>query len=198
MAKNLFNARRAHFRNPKKFFIVATEGEKTEKLYLDEFKPSRDAVLQVKVLENKQHKTRPKECLERLKSYEAKYQLGPEDELWLMIDRDSWEEAELNEVAAEIAKNPKFHLALSNSCFELWLYLHLADNRPFDHRDKLPPALAKILGRYDKADYDVERIVKGVDAAIARAEKLDTPPQNPWPKNQGTHVYRLMKKILGR
>jgi len=198
MAKNLFNARRAHFRNPKKFFIVATEGEKTEKLYLDEFKPSRDAVMQVKVLENKQHKTRPKECLERLKSYEAKYQLGPEDELWLMIDRDSWEEAELNEVAAEIAKNPKFHLALSNSCFELWLYLHLADNRPFDHRDKLPPALAKILGRYDKADYDVERIVKGVDEAIARAEKLDTPPQNPWPKNQGTHVYRLMKKILGR
>ncbi len=198
MAKRLFNARRATFKNANKFFIVATEGAQTEKLYLDEFKPARGSLLQVKVLENKKHKTKPTECLERLKSYEAAYQLGPEDELWLMIDRDSWEEAELNEVAAEIAKHPKYHLALSNPCFELWLYLHLADNRPFDHRDKLPPVLAKILGRYDKADYDVERIVQGVDAAIARAEKLDTPPQNPWPKNQGTHVYRLMKKILGR
>ena len=115
-----------------------------------------------------------------------------------MIDRDSWSEAELDEVATEIAKNPQFHLALSNPCFELWLYLHLADNKPFDHRDELPPALAKILGRYDKAGYDVERIVKGVDEAIRRAERLDTPPQNTWPKNQQTHVYRLMKKILGR
>lgn len=198
MAKNLFNARRAHFRNPKKFFIVATEGEKTEKHYLDEFKPSRGSLLQVKVLENKQHKTKPTECLERLKGYEAKYQLGPEDELWLMIDRDSWEEAELKEVAKEIGARANYFLALSNPCFELWLYLHLADNKPFDHRDKIPPALAKLLGSYDKADYDAARIAAGVDAAIGRAEKLDTPPQNPWPKNQGTHVHRLMKKILGR
>ena len=198
MAKHLFNSRRSRFLAPKKFFIVATEGEQTEKIYLDEFKPPRGAMIQLTVIENKQHKTKPIACLERLKRYATKNFLGPEDELWLMIDRDSWSEAELDEVATEIAKNPQFHLALSNPCFELWLYLHLADNKPFDHRDKLPPALAKILGRYDKAGYDVERIVKGVDEAIRRAERLDTPPQNTWPKNQQTHVYRLMKKILGR
>ena len=198
MAKNLFNARRAHFRNPKKFFVVATEGEKTEKLYFDEFKPSRDAVMQVKVLENKQHKTKPKDCLERLKSYEANYQLGPEDELWLMIDRDSWEEAELNEVARKIEKRANYFLALSNPCFELWLYLHLRDNKPFNHRHQLLPELEKLLGSYGKGNYDAARIAESVDAAIERAEKLDTPPQNPWPKQQGTHVYRLMKRILGR
>ena len=154
MAQHLFNSRRSRFLAPKKFFIVATEGEKTEKIYLDEFKPPRGAMIQLTVIENKQHKTKPIACLERLKRYATKNFLGPEDELWLMIDRDSWNEAELDEVATEIAENPQFHLALSNPCFELWLYLHLADNKPFDHRDKLPPALAKILGRYDKAGYD--------------------------------------------
>jgi hypothetical protein len=32
------------------FFIVATEGAKTEKLYLDEFRPAREAVIQVRVI----------------------------------------------------------------------------------------------------------------------------------------------------
>src|SRR6266446_3098265 len=104
MGKSFFPARRAGFLKPKKFFIVATEGAKTEKLYLEQFRPPREAVIQVKVLPNTTHKTRPQEVFTRLKLYASQTYLGPEDELWLLIDRDNWSEQELDEVAAEIAE----------------------------------------------------------------------------------------------
>jgi hypothetical protein len=197
MAKNRFNSSRGSFLNPKKFIVVATEGEKTEAIYLNEFKPPRDGTVQLKVLPNWQHKTNSRDVLKKLKAYAKTNYVGPEDELWLMIDRDSWKEEELNEVAAEAVKCG-FHMALSNPCIEYWFYLHFRDHKPFNYRYQLIPVMEGLLGSYDKGNYDAAGIAAGVDAAIARAEKLDTPPQNLWPKNQGTHVYRLMKKILGR
>jgi len=197
MAKNRYNSSRRKHEKPKKFIVVATEGEKTERIYLDQFKPPRDSSVQLKVLPNWQHKTHPKDVLKKLKAYVKTNYVGPEDELWLMIDRDSWDEAELNEVAAEAVKC-SFHMALSNPCIEYWFYLHLRDNKPFNHRHQLLPEMEKMLGSYGKGNYDAARLAKEVDAAIARAEKLDTKPNEPWPRQQGTQVHRLMKKLLGR
>lgn len=197
MAKNRYNSSRAKHEKPKKFIVVATEGRKTELIYLDQFKPARDSSVQLKVLPNKNDKTRPKEVLQRLKDYAKTNYVGPEDELWLMIDRDSWDEAELNEVAAEAAKCG-IHMALSNPCIEYWFYLHLRDNKPFNHRHQLLPEMEELLKGYNKGNYDAARLAKEVDAAIIRAEKLDKNPKEPWPKEQGSQVYRLMKKILGR
>jgi hypothetical protein len=197
MARNRYNFSRAKHEKPKKFIVVATEGRKTERIYLDQFKPARDSSVQLKVLPNKNDKTHPKEVLQRLKDYAKTNYVGPDDELWLMIDRDSWDEAELNEMAAEAAKCG-FKMALSNPCIEYWFYLHFRDSKPFNHRHQLLPEMEKLLGSYGKGNYDAAKIAKEVEAAIARAEKLDTKPNEPWPKQQGTQVHRLMKKILGR
>jgi len=134
MARNRYNSSRSNHVKPKKFIVVATEGQKTERIYLDQFKPSRDSTVQLKVLQNWNHKTKPRDVLKKLKAYKSNTYIGPEDELWLMIDRDSWDEVELNEVAAEAA-SLGFHMALSNPSVEFWFYLHLRDNRSFNHRD---------------------------------------------------------------
>jgi hypothetical protein len=134
---------------------------------------------------------------QKLKDYAATNYVGPEDELWLMIDRNGWDEAELDEVAVEAAKCG-FHIALSNPCIEFWFYLHLMDNKTFNHRHQLLPEMEKLLGSYGKGDFDAARLAKEVDSAIERAEKIDSQCQTSWPKQQGTHVYRLLKKILGR
>lgn len=197
MAKSRYHSNRRKPEKLKKFIVVATEGRKTERIYLDQFKPPRDASVQLKVLPNTNDKTRPKEVLLRLKNYAATNYVAREDELWLMIDRDSWAEAELNEVAAEAAKCG-FFLALSNPCIEYWFYLHLRDDKPFNHRHQLLLEMEKLLGSYDKGRFDASKLAEATDAAIARAEKLDTKPNEPWPKQQGTQVHRLIKKLLGR
>ena len=67
MAKNRYSASRRKQEKPKKFIVVATEGRKTERIYLDQFKPPRDSTVQLKVLPNTNDKTHPKEVLQRLK-----------------------------------------------------------------------------------------------------------------------------------
>ncbi len=193
MAK--YQARKSNFRKTKKLYVIATEGARTEKIYFDEFKPPKDASIRIKVLPNTNHKTRPKEVLNRLTQHAKKTALNKDDELWLVIDRDSWEEAELQEVAKGVSERG-FKLALSNPCFELWLYLHMANNKFFNHRDQVVAAVRKNLGKYEKSEYDAAELVKNVDKAIERAKGLDSPRQAPWPKTQGTHVYLLVEGLL--
>jgi hypothetical protein len=195
MPRKLRNARRSGFLKPKKFFIIATEGALTEKIYFDEFKPPREAAFQVKVLENRKHKTRPKQVFKRLVSYSGEFALAPDDELWLVIDRDSWTQDELDEVAQLIAERNNFYLALSNPCFELWLFLHFAENKPFNYRHQIPPELKRLIGAFEKGDYDASKCVQLVRKAIERANALDLRPGDPWPTKQGSRVYRLMKKL---
>src|SRR5579862_9140742 len=161
MAKSRYNSGRRKRERPKKLIVVATEGEKTERIYLDQFKPPRDSSLQLKVLHNWNHKTHPKEVLKKLKAYSKTGNVGPEDELWLMIDRDGWKEEDLNEVAAEAAKCG-FKMALSNPCIEYWFYLHFRDNKHFNHRHQLLPEMEKLLKGYTKGDYDAAKLAEKV------------------------------------
>ena len=69
MAKPSFAPRASGFREPKTFIVVATEGRVTEEHYLSAFKPSRDAVLQLTVLPNRNNKSHPRECLKRLRQH---------------------------------------------------------------------------------------------------------------------------------
>lgn len=179
---------------PKKFFIVATEGECTEAIYFEALRPPRDAAIQIKVLPTKKGKSDPKGVLARLKVYDREAGSGERDELWLVIDRDSWSEAALDEVVAAIVDLPKYHLALSNPCFELWLVLHRRDSAG-ENCAQLGEVLRNELGAYDKSDYDVEALKPGIPIAIRRARQMDVPPQDPWPQKAGTQVYRLVEKL---
>ncbi len=187
--------RRHSFRDPKKFFIIATEGERTEEIYFDALKPPRDAAVQTHVPPTNKGKSNPKKVLARLKSYDREAGSGERDELWLVVDRDSWTEADLNEVSKAVASLPKYHLALSNPCFELWLVLHRRDATG-GNCEQLQKILKLELGAYDKTCYDAEALKVTVADAIGRAQRMDTPPQDPWPRKPGTHVHRLVRKLV--
>ena len=69
-----------------RLFIVATEGEKTEEQYLSVFENSR---VHVRVLSTgPDGKSAAKHVLERMTDFEDDYDLGPDDERWLMFDID--------------------------------------------------------------------------------------------------------------
>jgi hypothetical protein len=188
------NIRRTAFKDPKKFFIISMEGKETEPRYFEEFKTPRESNIQIKLVPNPNHKSKPKEVLKRLHDYFRRNALREGDEGWIVIDRDAWEENELTQVCQD-ADKAGYKVAVSNPCFELWLYLHLHDNRPFNDRHDCQRGLAQVLSNYlpdKKGSFDVDQLLPGVANAIRRALRLDTEPHLPWPRNQGSRVYQLV------
>lgn len=112
--------RRAPVKSYRKRFIVATEGQETEPRYFWMFN-SKQSTVEVVVLKSKR-KTSPGQVLARLK----KEDIGKQDHAWIVIDRDTWEEAELNQVFNG-CKAQGYKMALSNPMFEYWLLLHFED-----------------------------------------------------------------------
>jgi len=192
MSRHKLLERKMAFRKPKKFFYVATEGDKTEPHYLSMFKPHREAGIQIKVLPSRD-KSSPEEVLTRLIVH-LKQNWRNGDEAWLLIDRDAWPEQTINTVCRE-AKKKNYFVAVSNPCFELWLYLHLKDNRLFSTRQDCQKELQKIFFGYSKADFDLSLLRPRVTDAIRRAQSLDENLSDPWPQKQGTRVYQLIQKL---
>jgi hypothetical protein len=82
--------------------VIATEGGHTEEQYFDIFESKK---VQIKVLPTEDGYSAPKHVLQRLANYKKEYQIGKDDQLWLMIDRDRWNESQLSEEALKLKKN---------------------------------------------------------------------------------------------
>jgi len=113
------NRKVSHLRDTK-LIIIAAEGHKTEKQYFRIFENHR---VQVIVIPAKDNRSAPEYILEKLNSYIKEYEIGKDDQLWLMIDTDRWGDKKLSKICKE-AIQKKYDLAVSNPCFEVWLYLH--------------------------------------------------------------------------
>ena len=174
-----------------RLFIIATEGRKTEKQYFAKFGNKR---CQVQVIPNENNRSAPAYILQSLKKFKKEYQLKEDDELWLMIDVDRWGNRNLGDVAAQAGHN-KFQLAVSNPCFETWLYLHHDDlsHEHFSSGD-MKQKLTDLLGGYNSSHLDLDKF-KNVDDAIHRAKELDDTPDERWPVKTGTHVYKIVEKV---
>ena len=129
----------------------------------------------------------------------------------MVIDRDrqSWEISEISEITTLVYQK-KYHLALSNPAFEVWLLLHVKDifeystaeleelfeNRRVGMRTRLERELVKLCGSYNKAKPDLSHFLPHVDTAIIRAEALVRDPNERWPNYFGTHVFKLVRKLI--
>ncbi len=144
---------RQHDRRDAKLFIIATEGEATEKQYFGLFQSTK---IKVEVLATgDDHKSAPQYVLARLNDFNAKYDLNDDDMLWLVFDVDRWTSQNLSSVCRE-AKQKNYYLAISNPCFEVWLCLHFSD---LESQDKscqdFKTRLKVLLGSYNSSKLDL-------------------------------------------
>ena len=196
-----------------KLVVVAAEGRKTEKIYIEALRDERCASgVQVKVLEREENESSPDKVLGQLRAFKEEYKTEDYDELWVVVDRDRWEERMLSEVAQACENDKIMHFCLSNPCFELWLLLHLEDistytpdkmvklkenKRAGKNSDTwLKKRVRKLMGQYSESKYDAPALVKSVQHAITRARNLDVNPKDRWPQTVGTRVYLLAESIM--
>ncbi len=193
--------------------IIATEDSKAAVTYFqalvspDWYQSSR---VHVEMLLRETTASAPRHVLQQLDRWRAEYQIGPDDELWLVIDVDRWGDAKLSDIARE-CEQKGIRLAVSNPAIELWFLLHLTDldgyteeekavllenARSGRRRTRLEEAILEIAGQYNKSRLDVARYLPRVETAIERARSLDTRPSDRWPQGLGTRVYLLAQSII--
>ncbi|XDD50937.1 RloB family protein [Leptospira sp. WS92.C1] len=176
--------------------IIACEGQKTEKQYFNSeiFHSSR---LQVIVLETKDGYSAPKHILERLREYKNSHKLEASDQLWLMIDVDRWPNEQISEVCSEALKMKNTSLAVSNPCFEIWLYLHFETLKQTVNSQDIEILLrSKMGGSYNKSNLAIEHFKDSINEAVRRSKELDKNTASArWPENPGTHVYKVVEEI---
>ena len=182
-----------------RLFVIATEGEKTEKQYFEYF-GRKDSRVQIIVLETKGGFSAPQYILKRMKEFVRDKELWADDERWVVFDKDKWPDAQLSQVASE-SRHCRFNLAVSNPCFELWLFIHLGDvqaemdGKPCNFFDS---EIRRILGRFDPSHIDLAAFEPRIDAAVLRGSRLDKNSTERWPSQMGTRVYKVVQSILAK
>jgi hypothetical protein len=183
-----------------RLFIIATEDTHAPDQYFSIFINTR---IHVKVLTTKNGLSSPEHVFHRLDNFRNEYEMMEEDELWLMLDTDHW--VEPNHIANFIsvctqAIQKGYQLAHSNPCFEIWLLLHVADlneNDQFTKCYEVERRLREILRSYNKRNITNSQFpIESIVLAVERAERLDRSPDDRWPQNIGSHVYKVVKKLL--
>ncbi len=207
--------RREAFRDAR-LVVIASEGKDTERIYFKalakEYANPRVHVHVLERSEDEKNNSSPEHVLKQLNDYKTQYALEADDELWLVVDKDSWTDGMLSRVAAVCAKDAAMNMALSNPCFELWLLLHLEDATSLtpeeykmwlENRRKsknadpyLKVRLRQKLGSYHESSYDAPALVVNVETAIERARRLDKGPDDRWPQTLGTRVYLLAESVV--
>jgi hypothetical protein len=183
-------------RDRRKVYVVATEGKKTEEIYFEIFNgdPFRQNV-RVKVLPTGKGDSSPTGVINRLNNYVHQYGLTATDELWLVIDTDSWGEDKLQAIHHECQRKG-YSLAVSNPCFELWLVLHQQNPRRPPTLKECERELTRLLGAYQKSSYDTKKLIPNIRRAIEYARSMHEEPSELWPGRTGTHVYILVEKLI--
>lgn len=125
--------RKSGFLEAEKFYILAYEGDFTEKKYFEDLRQSsmfNDSGAIETIPLKKEHNggNSPLDVKKLLSKAKSEYNFRATDEFWLIIDRDDWEKIHhvaFNALYDDCEEEKNFFIALSNPCFEFWLILHL-------------------------------------------------------------------------
>jgi len=184
---------------------VLCEGKVTEPSYLKAFKHQhRSQLVEVEVVpECGVPKSLVEQAVERKRraDKEARQYRDPYlkyDEVWCVFDVDN--HPNLPEARRQALDNG-LNLAISNPCFELWILLHLRDQRAHQERGAIQAAVRGYLQDFVK-EVPYDRVQPHHQEAVTRANALME-----WQERQGrpdgnpsTAVHKLTERIaeLGR
>jgi hypothetical protein len=181
--------------------LVVTEGEVTEPQYLHGFVSwLKNPRVEIRVVggagaprtiveEAKSLKKQAETSARREKDENLKY-----DDVWCVFDVDEHPKIP---GAMQMARDNKMSLAISNPCFELWLWLHIEDQPGMQHRHSMQDLLSQKVPGYSKHVNFQATFASGYESAVQRARRLDEAAErdNDAGRNPTTGVWLLTESI---
>lgn len=150
-----------------RLFVIICEGAKREKNYFDFFQQFSQRI-KIRVLPPQNNASAPNHFLSRAQEYEEAIGLSSNDSLWFVSDRDRWEERVLREIATSCDNHRNWQLAISNPCFEVWLFLHLQDIAKTQASS--PREFKQALDRLLPGGYQITLFAPCIEEAIRRTK----------------------------
>ena len=176
-----------------RLFVIICEGAKREKAYFEFFQQFSQRI-KIRVLPPQNNASAPNHFLPRAQEYEETIGLSTNDSLWFVSDRDRWEERVLRDIATTCDERDNWQLAISNPCFEVWLFLHLQDMTKTQAGS--PKEFKRALDALLPSGYQVAVFAPRIEEAIQRAKANDTNPDHFMPNHRETKLHLLAEQML--
>ena len=202
--KSVTNSKPVEEIEEKKYFLIVSEGERTEPLYFNYFKKllPRHLLDTIDIKgEGDNTINIVKKAIELRAIREKDILLPNYTECWAVYDKDDFPAVRFNQ-AVELAANENIGSAHSNQSFELWYILHFQYLNTCLHRSDYIPLLSKHLEfKYEKNDTNVVKHLFtkcNIRQAVEWAEMLENEFVGDTPSNScpSTMVYKLVKSLL--
>lgn len=179
------------YRDFRKFIVVA-EGEREDNYF--GFFNDLNRRVNVQIVEREEGNSAVKHLIERLNSYNYKHGIEPEDLVWFVLDVDRWPREHIDELNQYCEQEENWFLAISNQCFEVWLFYHLDSEIPaeLDTAKKLKRA----LNDRTPGGYNRDSFVLLMKEAADNASLVDLHSTHYFPEPGTTKVYALAYQLL--
>ena len=185
----------------RQYFLIVTEGEKTEPNYFKELTNQLpDSLVQVEIIGEGANTISVVEAAIQKRKEREKQLLQPNfDEVWAVFDKDDFPAERFNG-AIQLAGNHQIKLAYSNEAFELWYILHFQYLDAAVNRTRYVEMLKEILGDYQKNAPNIYQLLQeqgDESKAILWAKKLYSEIRigNPAEEKPTTLVYLLVERL---
>lgn len=138
-------------------------------------------------------KSAPKWLLDRIAKYEDKNGIKADDQVWFVLDIDRWTSEAIYAIYQTCQTQKNHHTAISNPCFEVWLYNHFATahHSKFETCKQFKQAIhQQISGGYKVATY-----VKNIEQAYETSKTADANTNHFLPPHLHTKIYQLYEAL---
>lgn len=179
-------------RDARCFFIVA-EGEREEDYFLWFEKKSKR--IKVEIIPREGKASAPKHMLGRLQKFLPENAVQPGDQIWFVLDVDRWKRESIEDLRSLCKDYNGWAVAVSNPCFEVWLYFHIGDASVAS--GKTSGDFKKLLHESVPGGYKVEQFTPKIETASTNAKAADPAPDHNYPDKTGTtKVYQLAEELV--
>ena len=201
---NRVGAREADVLKERVYFLIVTEGEKTEPIYFESFKRKlpRGLLDTIELIgEGANTVTVVQKAISERDMRNSDPVLPNFDEVWAVFDRDAFGPKKVHQ-AIQLANIENIGVGFSNEAFELWYILHFQFLDAALHRHQYIPILSAICGfkyeenseefvTYLEANGDVHQAIRWARQLCERFDDkyhYDNAPL--------TTVYMLVEKLI--
>lgn len=137
----------------------------------------------------------PKNMLARLHKFLPENSMESGDQIWFVLDVDRWKRESIEDLRNLCAGYQGWGIAISNPCFEVWLYFHKGDPRQIEAKN--PKDFKRLLDTLHPSGYSVEDFTPLISIAAIGARQADPTPDHDYPDQWATtKVYHLADEML--
>lgn len=174
-------------------FLIVCEGEKREPQYF-EFFDGLSTHIKILPVPSNSGGSAPNHLIQNAEKAIELFDLKENDELWFVLDIDSWRN-HIHTLQNHCCTKRNWNIALSNPCFEVWLFFHLSADSSVVVNSNLCASWKRIIPTIINGGFDSSRHPSLIETAIQNASTKYS--ETGYLPNVGsTQVYRLGQKIF--